>query len=187
MQFFSKWRRGRDTCRVGRLERTPCMVVEPADAAARARNASAFVCVRELFAQLPYFPHQAMAASVTDVIPLLDQRGEFVTLDDGYVYWWPRRNAGGGGAITASELRVIADEFWISVTLPGINRCAQSFGNWRTMCWSRNSARRSAGERKCPPRQSYLRGPSRVIPARAPQGRRAIPCATARLYDASTA
>jgi hypothetical protein len=50
---------------------------------------------------------------------LIQERDEFVTMDDGYVYWWPHtegvRHAsggttGGGGALSAAVLRTIADE-----------------------------------------------------------------------------
>ena len=34
----------------------------------------------------------------------LAQRGEFVTLEDGYVYYWPRA----AGALSADELRMIS-------------------------------------------------------------------------------
>jgi hypothetical protein len=50
---------------------------------------------------------------------IVSERGEFATLEDGYVYFWPHMAAvrhadgsytGGGGAIAAHELRAIADE-----------------------------------------------------------------------------
>lgn len=41
------------------------------------------------------------------LIPLLDERGDLLTSDDGYVIFWPTENH---GAFTASDLRLIADE-----------------------------------------------------------------------------
>lgn len=52
-------------------------------------------------------------------VRVAQERNEFVTLEDGYVYWWPTLQAvqhpgggttGGGGALSAHELRAIADE-----------------------------------------------------------------------------
>lgn len=41
-----------------------------------------------------------------DIIKLIEARGEFITLEDGYVHYWPKS----GGALAAAVLRVIADE-----------------------------------------------------------------------------
>lgn len=38
---------------------------------------------------------------------ILARPGDFITLEDGYVYFWPARDS--LGAISAAELRVIAD------------------------------------------------------------------------------
>ena len=40
------------------------------------------------------------------IIALADVRGEFKSLDDGFVYYWPSEC----GAIAAHELRLLADE-----------------------------------------------------------------------------
>lgn len=40
------------------------------------------------------------------IIKLADERGEFQALEDGFVYYWPS----GGGAISAHQLRLLADE-----------------------------------------------------------------------------
>lgn len=40
-----------------------------------------------------------------DIIELAEERGEFVKLEDGYVYWYPK-----GGAISSYRLRAMADE-----------------------------------------------------------------------------
>jgi hypothetical protein len=54
-----------------------------------------------------------------ELIQIIQDRGEFVAMEDGYICWWPHmgpvRHAdggmtGGGGAMSAPELRVIADE-----------------------------------------------------------------------------
>jgi hypothetical protein len=41
------------------------------------------------------------------LIQKIDEHEEFVTLEDGFVSFWPRENR---GALTANDLRVIADE-----------------------------------------------------------------------------
>jgi hypothetical protein len=40
------------------------------------------------------------------IIAMCDDRNEFMQLDDGCVYYWPNSH----GAISATELRIIADE-----------------------------------------------------------------------------
>ena len=54
-----------------------------------------------------------------NLIQLIVDRDEFVTLEDGYVYWWPTLKVvkhesggttGGGGALSSETLRTIADE-----------------------------------------------------------------------------
>jgi hypothetical protein len=53
------------------------------------------------------------------LIQILVERDEFVTLEDGYVYWWPTHEhvkhsdgsmTGGGGALAAWQLKTIAEE-----------------------------------------------------------------------------
>lgn len=41
------------------------------------------------------------------VIEVLDKRGDLVTLDDGFVCFWP---LGNGGALCSHDLRIVADE-----------------------------------------------------------------------------
>lgn len=54
-----------------------------------------------------------------DVLTHVQERGEFVMLEDGYMYYGPKYDAhqhpdgswsGGGGVLAAHELRAIADE-----------------------------------------------------------------------------
>lgn len=40
------------------------------------------------------------------IIELADERKEFVALEDGYSYYWPKE----GGALSTNDLRVLADE-----------------------------------------------------------------------------
>lgn len=40
------------------------------------------------------------------IVSLIDARGEFFNLDDGYLYWEPT----GNGAFSAADLRIIANE-----------------------------------------------------------------------------
>ena len=60
-----------------------------------------------------------MSDPAKDLIRLIEEREEFVTGDDGFVYWAPHMAAvqhpnggttGGGGFVAEWELRVIADE-----------------------------------------------------------------------------
>jgi hypothetical protein len=53
------------------------------------------------------------------LIQILVERDEFVTMDDGYVCWWPTHEpvthpdggmTGGGGALAAWQLKTIAEE-----------------------------------------------------------------------------
>ena len=43
---------------------------------------------------------------MSDIVVLADKNNEFVTLDDGFVYYWPN----GAGDISSHELRTLADE-----------------------------------------------------------------------------
>ena len=43
---------------------------------------------------------------MSNVVDHAESRNEFVTLDDGYVYYWPTS----GGAISAQQLRELATE-----------------------------------------------------------------------------
>jgi type IV secretory pathway VirJ component len=43
---------------------------------------------------------------MADIIKMLEEQGELVTGDDGFVYYWPSKN----GALSAHDLRIIADE-----------------------------------------------------------------------------
>jgi hypothetical protein len=55
---------------------------------------------------------------VERVAQLADERGDFVTGEDGFVVWWPRVV---NGSLNAAELRILADELdrrnaeWASV------------------------------------------------------------------------
>lgn len=42
------------------------------------------------------------------IIQIADERGEFVRLEDGYLYWWPSKDA--SGALSEDMLRALADE-----------------------------------------------------------------------------
>lgn len=44
---------------------------------------------------------------MSDIIKMIDKRGEFVYLEDGFLYYAPEGNK---GCISAHELRTIADE-----------------------------------------------------------------------------
>ena len=54
-------------------------------------------------AAVKWGPRQAMSDRV---IKMADERGEFQYLEDGFLYYWPS----GGGAISAEQLRTLADE-----------------------------------------------------------------------------
>jgi 4-alpha-glucanotransferase len=41
-----------------------------------------------------------------DIIAMADDLKEFVTLEDGFVYWWPSSQ----GTISSHDLRTLADE-----------------------------------------------------------------------------
>jgi hypothetical protein len=60
-----------------------------------------------------------MSEQAQRLIRMIEERGEFVTGDDGYVVYWPNTNpchhpeggtTGGGGSYSAAVLRAIADE-----------------------------------------------------------------------------
>lgn len=40
------------------------------------------------------------------IVKLAEERGEFTTSEDGFVYWWPSKN----GCLAAHHLRILADE-----------------------------------------------------------------------------
>ena len=46
--------------------------------------------------------------SAERIIQIAEQRGEFAKLEDGYVYWWPSKDA--SGALSEDMLRALADE-----------------------------------------------------------------------------
>ena len=46
---------------------------------------------------------------ISRIIQVAEERGVFVTLEDGFVYYWPF-GPRVGGAISARELRQLADE-----------------------------------------------------------------------------
>lgn len=47
--------------------------------------------------------------AIARLLKIVNDRGEFMELEDGYVHWWPSDGTR-GGAISAWQLRAIADE-----------------------------------------------------------------------------
>jgi hypothetical protein len=43
---------------------------------------------------------------MADIIKMVDKRGEFVYLDDGFLYYEPK----GAGVLSSNDLRTLADE-----------------------------------------------------------------------------